>query len=61
MVRNGLLLTDSGVDTDFDLPPVVDDHRAIGEPTDVPRRSPSRGPPFWRSTVLRQKGLGDVA
>jgi hypothetical protein len=35
--------------------------RALGEPTDVPRRSPSRGPPFWRSTVLRRKALGDVA
>jgi hypothetical protein len=35
--------------------------RAIGEPTDGPRRSPSRGPPFWRSTVLRHKALGDVA
>lgn len=35
--------------------------RAMGEPTDVPRRSPSRGPPFWRSTVLRRKALGDVA
>jgi hypothetical protein len=35
--------------------------RALGEPTDVPRRSPSRGPPFWRSTVLRRKALGDIA
>jgi hypothetical protein len=35
--------------------------RAIGEPSDDPRRSPSRGPPFWRSTVLRHKALGDVA
>src|SRR5258706_15274961 len=24
----------------------------IGEPTDVPARSPSRGPPYWQSTVL---------
>jgi len=30
----------------------------IGELTDVPRRSKSRGPPYWRSTVLRQKALG---
>jgi hypothetical protein len=30
----------------------------IGEPTCVPGRSPSRGPPYWRSTVLRQKALG---
>ena len=30
----------------------------IGEPTDVPARSPSRGPPFWKSVVLRLKMLG---
>jgi Putative transposase len=30
----------------------------IGEPTDVPARSPSRGPPFWKSLVLRLKMLG---
>ena len=35
--------------------------RAIGEPTDTPGRSPSRGPPFWKSVVLRGKALGDVA
>jgi hypothetical protein len=35
--------------------------RARGEPTDVPRRSPSRGPPWWKSVVLRRKALGDVA
>ena len=29
----------------------------IGELTDVPGRSKSRGPPYWRSTVLRQKAL----
>ena len=33
----------------------------IGEPTDVPGRSPSRGPPYWKSTVLRQKALGDLS
>ena len=32
--------------------------RCIGEPCDVPERSPSRGPPYWRSTVLGQKTLG---
>jgi hypothetical protein len=31
---------------------------ALGEPTDVPGRSRSRGPPYWKSTVLRQKALG---
>ena len=35
--------------------------RAIGEPTDVPCRSPSRGPPWWRSFVLRRKAVGSVA
>jgi hypothetical protein len=35
--------------------------RAIGQPTDVPRRSPSRGPPYWKSVVLRRKAPGDVA
>jgi hypothetical protein len=33
----------------------------IGELTDVPERSPSRGPPYWKSTVLRRKALGDAA
>jgi hypothetical protein len=34
---------------------------ALGEPTTVPERSPSRGPPFWKSTVLRAKALAAVA
>ncbi|WP_437574847.1 hypothetical protein [Sorangium sp. So ce887] len=34
---------------------------ALGEPTDVPGRSPNRGPPYWKSTVLRRKALGDAA
>jgi hypothetical protein len=34
---------------------------ALGEPTDVPARSPNRGPPYWKSTVLRRKALGDAA
>ena len=32
--------------------------RGIGEPYEVPGRSPSRGPPYWRSTVLRRNALG---
>jgi hypothetical protein len=33
----------------------------IGEPTDPPARSPSRGPPFSKSVVLRRTMLeGDV-
>ncbi|XYI02298.1 hypothetical protein ACMHYB_22050 [Sorangium sp. So ce1128] len=34
---------------------------ALGEPTDVAGRSPNRGPPYWKSTVLRRKALGDAA
>jgi hypothetical protein len=29
----------------------------LGEPTHVPDRSPSRAPPYWKSTVLRQKSM----
>ncbi len=29
---------------------------AIGEPTELPRRAPHRGPPYWASTVLRRQG-----
>ena len=32
--------------------------RHLGEPTDAPPMSPARGPPFWKSRVLRQKALG---
>ena len=32
---------------------------AVGEATEVPGRTPSRGPPYWRSQVLRRKALGD--
>lgn len=31
---------------------------AVGEATEVPRRSPSRGPPYWRSRVLRRQTPG---
>lgn len=34
---------------------------ALGESADVPERSPSRGPPYWRSTVLRRRALGHAA
>ena len=30
---------------------------AMGEPTEVPRRSPGRGPPYWKSRVLRRQAL----
>ncbi len=33
----------------------------IGELADVPDRSPSRGPPYGKSAVLRRKALGDAA
>jgi hypothetical protein len=29
--------------------------RTIDEPSDVPRRSPSRGTPFWKSVVLLRR------
>lgn len=32
---------------------------AVGEPTEVPRRSPGRGPPYWKSRVLRRQVLGE--
>jgi hypothetical protein len=33
----------------------------LGELVEVPDRSPSRGPPYWKSTVLRRKALADAA
>ena len=33
----------------------------LGEPTNVPARASSRGPPYWKSTVLRRKALDEVA
>jgi hypothetical protein len=30
----------------------------VGEPTELPARSPDRGPPYWKSTVLRRQALG---
>jgi hypothetical protein len=30
----------------------------VGEPTELPRRSPCRGPPYWKSRVLRRLALG---
>jgi hypothetical protein len=33
---------------------------AMGEPTELPRRSPGCGPPYWKSRVLRRQALGDV-
>jgi hypothetical protein len=32
---------------------------AAGEATEVPRRSPGRGPPYWKSRVLRRQVLGE--
>ena len=32
---------------------------AAGEGTEVPRRSPGRGPPYWKGRVLRRQVLGD--
>ena len=30
-----------------------------GELASVPERSPSRGPPYWNSVVMRRKATGD--
>jgi hypothetical protein len=30
----------------------------LGEATEVPRRSPGRGPPYWNSRVSRRQVLG---
>ena len=35
--------------------------RALGEPTDGPARAPARGPPYWKSRVLRRAAIGDEA
>ena len=32
---------------------------AAGETTEVPHRSPGRGPPYWKSQVLRRQALGE--
>ena len=33
----------------------------VGERGDVPERSPSRGPPYWKSVAMRRKATGDAA
>ena len=35
--------------------------RSRGERTDAPEMLPARGPPFWKSTVLRRMSGGDAA
>ena len=32
----------------------------MGEATEVPPRSPGRGPPYWKSRVLRRPALGEA-
>lgn len=32
---------------------------ALGEPSEVPRRSPGRAPPYWKSRVLRRQVLSE--
>jgi len=34
--------------------------RGLGETTDAPTRAPARGPPYWRSRVLR-RAAGDTS
>jgi hypothetical protein len=43
-----------------DAKSVARDPVGIGEFAEVPGRSPSRGPPYWKSVVLRRK-LGGAA
>ena len=31
----------------------------VGEAAEVPQRSPGRGPPYWKSRVLRRQVLGE--
>ena len=33
--------------------------RHLGEPTEPPAREPARGPPFWKSRVLRRAAHHD--
>ena len=35
--------------------------RGLGEATDAPTRAPARGPPYWKSRVLRRAAVGDEA
>ena len=35
--------------------------RGLGEPTEAPARAPARGPPFWKSLVLRRAASDDHA
>jgi hypothetical protein len=37
------------------------DRRSLGEPTDAPARAPARGPPFWKSRVLRRAASDHAA
>jgi len=38
----------------------TDGDDALGESTDAPARAPARGPPYWRSRVLR-RAAGEVS
>ena len=31
----------------------------VGEAAEVPQRPPGRGPPYWKSRVLRRQVVGD--
>jgi hypothetical protein len=35
--------------------------RALGQPTEAPARAPARGPPFWKSRVLRRAASDHAA
>jgi hypothetical protein len=41
-------------------PASIDPHlAAVGEASELPRRSPGRGPPYWKSQLLRRQVLED--
>jgi hypothetical protein len=42
-----------------DPKPIARILRHLGEPTEPPAREPARGPPFWKSRVLRRAAHHD--
>jgi len=51
--------SESSADCQTPCPNVARYLAAVGEATEVPPRSPGRGPPYWKSRVLRRQTLGE--